>query len=154
METLPFFLFRVWGSMVYTLLSGPMVYTLFPCFPRKLVYTIAFFALWPRGGERPRKESGKKNDININFLVRISRGHSRPLRPDAQGSKSFSHHRGRRKTHFRCGRPRFSARTSMTRRVVEKLCTKKVCVYFLAPKEGSHGGGVYSFGAWSRCLNR
>ena len=38
----PFFLFRVWGSMVYTLLSGPMVYTLFPCFPRKMVYTIVF----------------------------------------------------------------------------------------------------------------
>ena len=34
---------------------------------------------------------------------------------------------------FWCGRPRFSARTSMTRRVVEKLCTKKVCVDFLAP---------------------
>ena len=31
---------------------------------------------------------------------------------------------------FWCGRPRFSARTSMTRRVVEKLCTKKVCVDF------------------------
>ena len=29
---------------------------------------------------------------------------------------------------FWCGRPRFSARTSMTRRVFEKLCTKKVCV--------------------------
>ena len=27
---------------MYTLLSGPMVYTLFPCFPRKVVYTIAF----------------------------------------------------------------------------------------------------------------
>ena len=26
---------------MYTLLSGPMVYTLFPCFPRKRVYTIA-----------------------------------------------------------------------------------------------------------------
>ena len=34
---------------------------------------------------------------------------------------------------FRCGRPRFSARTSMTRRAVEKLCTKKVCVDLLAP---------------------
>ena len=32
------------------------------------------------------------------------------------------------------GRPRFSARTSMTRRVVEKLCTKKVCVDFSAPR--------------------
>ena len=48
-ETSPFSFFRVWGSMVYTLLSGPMVYTLFPCFPRKMVYTIACFALWPRG---------------------------------------------------------------------------------------------------------
>ena len=34
---------RLYG--VYTLLAGPMVYTLFPCFPRKMVYTIAFFAL-------------------------------------------------------------------------------------------------------------
>ena len=34
---------------------------------------------------------------------------------------------------FWCRRPRFSARTSMTRRVVEKLCTKKVCIDFLAP---------------------
>ena len=33
---------------------------------------------------------GRNNSININFLVRISRGHSWPLRPDAQGSKSFS----------------------------------------------------------------
>ena len=35
---------------------------------------------------------------------------------------------------FRCGCPRFSARTSMTRRVLEKLCTEKVCVDFLALK--------------------
>ena len=40
-ETPLFSFFRVRGSMVYTLLSGPMVYTPFPC----LVYTIAFFAL-------------------------------------------------------------------------------------------------------------
>ena len=33
---------------------------------------------------------GRKNSININFLARISRGHSWPLRPNAQGSKSFS----------------------------------------------------------------
>ena len=32
----------------------------------------------------------EKNNININFFVRISRGHSGPLRPDDQGSKSFS----------------------------------------------------------------
>ena len=31
---------------------------------------------------------------------------------------------------FWCGRPRFSARTSMTRRVPKKLCTKNVCVDF------------------------
>ena len=55
-ETLLFFFFRVWGSMVYTLLSGPMVYTLFPCFPRKIVYTIAFFALWPRGQATDREK--------------------------------------------------------------------------------------------------
>ena len=34
---------------------------------------------------------------------------------------------------FWCGRPRFLARTSMTRRVFEKLCTKKVCVAFFGP---------------------
>ena len=38
-----------------TLFSGPMVYTLFPCFPRKRVYTIAFFALWPGGRATDRK---------------------------------------------------------------------------------------------------
>ena len=58
METLLFFFLRVWGSMVYTLFSGPMVYTLFPCFPRKRVYTIAFFALWPRGRATDRKRRG------------------------------------------------------------------------------------------------
>ena len=57
-ETLLFFFFRVWGSMVYTLLSGPMVYTLFPCFPRKMVYTTAFFALWPRGRVTAREKRG------------------------------------------------------------------------------------------------
>ena len=32
----------------------------------------------------------EKEDINIDFLFRISRGHSRPPCPDAQGSKSLS----------------------------------------------------------------
>ena len=42
---------------MYTLLSGPMVYTLFPCLPRKMVYTIAFFGSVTSGsGDRPRKE--------------------------------------------------------------------------------------------------
>ena len=44
--------------MVYTLLSGPMVYTIFSCFPRKMVYTIAFFfsSVTSGSGDRPRKE--------------------------------------------------------------------------------------------------
>ena len=43
--------------MVCTLLSGPMVYALSPCFPRKMVYTIAFFCSVTLGlGDRPRKE--------------------------------------------------------------------------------------------------
>ena len=60
-----------------------------------------------------------------------------PYARTPRGQKVSPHQRGRRKPHFWCGRPRFSARTSMTRRVVEKLCTKKVCVDFLAPiREG------------------
>ena len=55
----------------------------------------------------------RKNSININFLVRISRGHSWPLRPDAQGSKSFSPPQGPQENalfgadvrDFRRGRP-------------------------------------------------
>ena len=43
---------------MYTLLSGPMVYTLFPCFPRKRVYTIAFFALRPWGRATDREQRG------------------------------------------------------------------------------------------------
>ena len=43
---------------MYTLLSGPMVYTLFPCFPRKRVYTIAFFALRPWGRATDREKRG------------------------------------------------------------------------------------------------
>ena len=40
-----------------TLLSGPMVYTLCPCFPRKMVYTIIYFCSAASGsGDRPRKE--------------------------------------------------------------------------------------------------
>ena len=43
---------------------------------------------------------------------------------------------------FWCGHPRFLAWTSMTRRVFEKLCTKKVCVDFLAPKDGGYRGKI------------
>ena len=77
---------------------------------------------------------GRKNSININFLVRISRGYSWPLRPDAPGSISFSPSPGPQKNAlFWCGRPRFSARTSMTRRVLEKLCAKKGLRWFFGP---------------------
>ena len=56
------------------------------------------------------------------------------LTPGCPGVKKFLPTTGAAgKRTFWCGRPRFSARTSMTRRVVEKLCTKKVCVDFLAP---------------------
>ena len=42
---------------MYTPLSGPMVYTLFPCFPRKMVYTIAFcWSVTSASGDKPRKE--------------------------------------------------------------------------------------------------
>ena len=54
-----------------------------------------------------------------------------------RGQKVSPHHRAAGKRTFWCGRPRFSARTSMTRRVVEKLCTKKVCVDFSAPSNAS-----------------
>ena len=56
------------------------------------------------------------------------------LTPGCPGVKKFLPTTGAAgKRTFWCGRPRFSARTSMTRRVVEKFCTKKVCVDFSAP---------------------
>ena len=44
--------------MVYTLLSGPMVYTPIYCFPRKMVYTIAFFLLCDLGVGRQTEKGG------------------------------------------------------------------------------------------------
>ena len=59
------------------------------------------------------------------------------LTPECPGVKKFlPTTRAAGKRTFWCGCPRFSARTSMTRRVVEKLCTEKVCVDFLAPTSG------------------
>ena len=56
------------------------------------------------------------------------------LTPGCPGVKKFLPTTGAAgKRTFWCGRPRFSARTSMTRRVVEKLCAKKVCGDFLVP---------------------
>ena len=43
---------------MYTLLSGPMVYTLFPCFARNMVYTIAFFLLCDLGVGRQTEKRG------------------------------------------------------------------------------------------------
>ena len=56
------------------------------------------------------------------------------LAPRCPGVKKFLPPTGTAgKCTFRCGRPRFSAQTSMTRRVVDKLCTKKVSVDFFGP---------------------
>ena len=73
-ETLLFFFFGVWGSMVYTLLSGPTVYTFFPCFPRKMVYTIAFLALWPRGRATDREKRGATVVVYTLFCLAIFYG--------------------------------------------------------------------------------
>ena len=43
------------------------------------------------------QKSGKKKQHKYRFLVRTSCGHARPLRPDAQGSTSFSPSPGSRK---------------------------------------------------------
>ena len=56
-ETLLLLLFRSEATMVYTL-SGPIVYTLFPSFPKDMVYTIAFLALWPWGRAHRLREEG------------------------------------------------------------------------------------------------
>ena len=61
------------------------------------------------------------------------------LTPGCPGGKKFlptSHHEPAGKRTFWCGRPRFSTRTSMTRRVVEKLCTKKFAL-ILGPYSNS-----------------
>ena len=82
-------------------------------------------------------DSGKKNSININVFGPDFPRTFLTLTPGYPGVKKFLPITGAAgKRSFWCGRPRFSARTSMTRRVLEKLCTKKVCVDFLAPIDG------------------
>ena len=88
----------------------------------------------------PRRNSGKKKqhkhklfgpDFPRTFLT---------LTPGRPWVKKFLPITGAaEKRTFWCGRPRFSARTSMTRSVFKKLCTKKVCVDFLAPRNVSPG---------------
>ena len=62
-------------------------------------FRVTFCPQFPRGGTQWIHTSGKKNSINMNFLLRISRGHSWPLRPP-RGQKVSPHHQGHRKTHF------------------------------------------------------
>ena len=55
-ETLLFSVSGSEASMLYNLISGPMVYALFPCFPKDAVYAIAFFCSATSGsGDRPRE---------------------------------------------------------------------------------------------------
>ena len=83
----------------------------------------------PFSGPRKKKKQHKRRPFGPDFPRT-----SLTLTPGCPGVKKFLPTIGAAgKRTFRCGRPRFSARTSMTRRVVEKLCTKNVCVDFLAP---------------------
>ena len=54
-ETLLYFFSGSEASMVYALLSGPMVHTLFLCFSRKMVYTVAFLLCDLRVGRQTEK---------------------------------------------------------------------------------------------------
>ena len=57
-----------------TVFSGPMVYTLFPCFPRKMVYTIAFFCSVTSGsGDRLEKEGCHGGGVYSLFFLRLWR---------------------------------------------------------------------------------
>ena len=58
------------------------------CSPHSAGYNRTF--LHPYFPVAKIRVQGRKNSININFLARISCGHFWPLRPNAQGSKSFS----------------------------------------------------------------
>ena len=65
------------ASLVYTLLSGPMVHTLFPCFPKGVVYTIAFFFSVTSGsGNRPRQEGCHSGGV-YRFSLHWARGRTR-----------------------------------------------------------------------------
>ena len=86
----------------------------------------------PRGS--PRDLSGKKKQHKHKLFGPDCPRTFLTLTPGCPGVKKFLHTTGAAgKRTFWCGRPRFPARMSMTRRVVEKLCTEKVCVDFFAP---------------------
>ena len=98
-------------------------------------------------GRKFRAEPRKKScSQGIVYLLREEKQHKHKLfgpdfprtfltlTPGCPGVKKFLPTTGAAgKRTFWCGRPRCSARPSMTRRVVKKRCTKKVCVHFSAP---------------------
>ena len=102
-----------------------------------------------RGGRRRKRVGGIfGGEGSLIFIHKLFGPDFPTLTPECPGVKKFLPTTGAAgKCTFWRGRPRFSARTSMTRRVVEKLCPKKVCVDFLAPKkfqEGGIGKGVFA----------
>ena len=81
-----------------------------------------------------RRTKFREKNININFLVRISRGHSWPLRPDAWGSKSFSHHRSRWEMHTLVRTSTIFGADVHDPKGCQKTLCKKMCVDLLDPK--------------------
>ena len=76
-------------------------------------------------------DSGKKKEHKHKLFGRDFLQTFLTLTPECPGVKKFLPATGTAgKRTFWCGRPRFSARTSMTRRVFEKLCTKKFALIF------------------------
>ena len=61
--------------------------------------------------------------------------------PEGLETAFFRDKKKHKRNTFWCGRPRFLLRTSMTRRFLEELCPKKVCVGFLVPTFGESSRG-------------
>ena len=94
----------------------------------KLMIYIPFYTVFYSIKSRKKKQHKHKlfgPDFPRTFLT---------LTPECPGAKKFLPTTGAAgKRTFWCGCPLFSARTSMTRRVVEKLCTKKSLRWFFVP---------------------
>ena len=105
---------------VFLLLTGPSVLLQAHPFPLRASFNCLFIK-----EEKQHKHKFIGPDFPRTFPT---------LTPGCPGVKKFlPATRTAGKRIFSRGRPRFSVRTSMTRRVAEKLCTKKNCVDFLAP---------------------
>ena len=92
--------------------------------PKKYIYTVN---LRPQNSGKKKQHKHKLfgPDLPRTFLT---------LTPGRPWVKKFLPITGAaEKRTFWCGRPRFSARTSMTRRVFEKLCTKKFAMFCYTP---------------------